>query len=294
MNDVQTLDFVDEEETLERDDRMTSLQIAELTGKRHNDVMRAIRKMEPAWQNVCGRNFTLTSREVEQPKGGTREIPCYSLTKEECLYIATKFNDEARAKLIKRWKELEEKHQTRLALPSYQIEDPIDRAERWIAEQREKQQLALENKKQMETITAITNENAELGNKIAEMLPKVNYYDQILASNGTCAITQIAQDYGKSGMAMNKLLESLGIQRKVHGQWVIAAKYAPQGYIHSKPVHIIRNDGREDTKYNTEWTTKGRLFLYDILKKNGIIPLIEQSAIDRQKEKDHNNQEKET
>lgn len=290
MNDVQTLDFVDEEETLERDDRMTSLQIAEVTGKQHKNVMQAIRKMEPAWQKVNELNFQLV--EYIDKKGEQR--PCYSLTKEECLYIATKFNDEARAKLIKRWKELEEKHQTRLALPSYQIEDPIDRAERWIAEQREKQQLALENKKQMETITAITNENAELGNKIAEMLPKVNYYDQILASNGTCAITQIAQDYGKSGMAMNKLLESLGIQRKVHGQWVIAAKYAPQGYIHSKPVHIIRNDGREDTKYNTEWTTKGRLFLYDILKKNGIIPLIEQSAIDRQKEKDHNNQEKET
>ena len=292
MNDIQVIDFVEEEETLERDDRMTSLQIAEVTGKQHKDIMRAIRKMEPAWQNVCERNFTLTSREVEQPKGGTRETPCYSLTKEECLYIATKFNDEARAKLIKRWRELEEKHQAKTSLPSYQIEDPIDRAERWIAEQREKQQLALENKRQMETITAITNENAELGNKIAEMLPKVNYYDQILASNGTCAITQIAQDYGKSGMAMNKLLESLGIQRKVHGQWIIAAKYAPQGYIHSKPVQIVRNDGRQDTKYNTEWTTKGRLFLYEILKKNGILPCIEQSALDRQKAKQEQQSQK--
>ena len=194
--------------------------------------------------------------------------------------------------LIKRWRELEEKHQAKTSLPSYQIEDPIDRAERWIAEQKEKQQLALENKRQMETITAITNENAELGNKIAEMLPKVNYYDQILASNGTCAITQIAQDYGKSGMAMNKLLESLGIQRKVHGQWIIAAKYAPQGYIHSKPVQIVRNDGRQDTKYNTEWTTKGRLFLYEILKKNGILPCIEQSALDRQKAKQEQQSQK--
>lgn len=282
MNDIQVIDFVEEEETLERDDRMTSLQIAEVTGKQHKDVMRAIRKMEPAWQKVNERNFTLV--DYIDKKGEQR--PCYSLTKEECLYIATKFNDEARAKLIKRWRELEEKHQAKTSLLSYQIEDPIDRAERWIAEQREKQQLALENKRQMETITAITNENAELGNKIAEMLPKVSYYDQILASNGTCTITQIAQDYGKSGMAMNKLLESLGIQRKVHGQWVIAAKYAPQGYIHSKPVQIVRNDGRQDTKYNTEWTTKGRIFLYDILKKNGILPCLEQSALDRQKEKE--------
>lgn len=282
MNDIQVIDFVEEEETLERDDRMTSLQIAEVTNKLHKNVMKAIRNMEPAWEKVNGLHFELV--EYIDKKGEQR--PCYSLTKEECLYIATKFNDEARAKLIKRWRELEEKHQEKTSLPSYQIEDPIDRAERWIAEQREKQQLALENKRQMETITAITNENAELGNKIAEMLPKVSYYDQILASNGTCTITQIAQDYGKSGMAMNKLLESLGIQRKIHGQWVIAAKYAPQGYIHSKPVQIVRNDGRQDTKYNTEWTTKGRLFLYDILKKNGILPCIEQSALDRQKEKE--------
>ena len=288
MNDIQVIGFVDEEENLERDDRMTSLQIAEVTGKQHYNVMKAIRKMEPAWQKVNEVNFDLV--DYIDKKGEQR--PCYSLTKEECLYIATKFNDEARAKLIKRWRELEEKHQAKTSLPSYQIEDPIDRAERWIAEQKEKQQLALENKRQMETITAITNENAELGNKIAEMLPKVNYYDQILASNGTCAITQIAQDYGKSGMAMNKLLESLGIQRKVHGQWIIAAKYAPQGYIHSKPVQIVRNDGRQDTKYNTEWTTKGRLFLYEILKKNGILPCIEQSALDRQKAKQEQQSQK--
>ena len=86
---------------------MTSLEIAELTGKQHKDVMRAIRKMEPAWEKTCGRKFALTSRIIEQPNGGTREVPCYSLTKTECLYIATKFNDEARAKLVLRWEELE-------------------------------------------------------------------------------------------------------------------------------------------------------------------------------------------
>ena len=84
---------------------MTSLEIAELTGKQHKDVMKAIRNMEPAWVKVCGRNFALTSRTIIQPNGGTREVPCYQLTKTECLYIATKFNDEARAKLVlKNWR----------------------------------------------------------------------------------------------------------------------------------------------------------------------------------------------
>ena len=86
---------------------MTSLEIAELTGKNHKDVLKAIRNMEPAWEKVCGRNFALTSRAIIQPNGGTRDVPCYQLTKTECLYIATKFNDEARAKLVLRWEELE-------------------------------------------------------------------------------------------------------------------------------------------------------------------------------------------
>jgi len=82
---------------------MTSLEIAELTGKQHKDVMRAIRKMEPAWVKVNGRNFALV--EYKDAKGELR--PCYQLTKTECLYIATKFNDEARARLVLRWEELE-------------------------------------------------------------------------------------------------------------------------------------------------------------------------------------------
>ena len=88
--------------------RMTSLEIAELTGKQHKNVMQAIRNMEPAWEKTCGLKFQLTSRTIVQPNGGTREVPCYSLTKTECLYIATKFNDEARAKLVIRWQQLEQ------------------------------------------------------------------------------------------------------------------------------------------------------------------------------------------
>lgn len=86
---------------------MTSLQIAEVAGKRHCDVMRSIRKMEESWYKVCGRKFALTFTIIDLPNGATRKDPCYNLTKEECLYIATKFNDEARARLVLRWLELE-------------------------------------------------------------------------------------------------------------------------------------------------------------------------------------------
>ena len=87
-------------------ERMTSIEIAEVTGKPHNDVLKAIRKMEPAWEKHEGK-FSLKQRTIQTSNGATRQVPYYSLTKTECLYIATKFNDEARAKLVLRWEQLE-------------------------------------------------------------------------------------------------------------------------------------------------------------------------------------------
>ena len=248
-------------------DRMTSLQIAEITGKRHADVMKSIRKMEPAWEKVAEGKFSLGSYKDEN----NQDRPCYSLNKEECLYIATKFNDEARAKLIKRWKELEEQHQKPSVPQNY-----LEALKYLVKAEEEKQQLAFENKKQQEQIITISKTNMELGNKITEMLPKVSYYDKILQSNATMTVTQIAQDYGMSAMKLNKELEAMKIQHKVRGQWILYGKFITGGYVHSRAVDILRSDGRHDVKYNTEWTTKGRIFLYESLKAKGILPLIEQ------------------
>ena len=262
MNELTTI--------VDNDERMTSLQIAEVTGKAHKNVMQAIRKMESAWVKVQGLNFQLLQKEVEINNGGHKMQPYYSLTKEECLYIATKFNDEARAKLVRRWKELEEAH--RPAVP----QNYLEALKAMVKIEEQKQQLALENHKQQEQIADISRENVELGNKITEMLPKVSYYDRILESKSTMTVTQIAQDYGMSAVKMNRILSQLKIQRKVQGQWILYNNYVPCGYVHSKAVDIVRADGRRDVKYNTEWTVKGRIFLYNKLKESGIIPLIEQ------------------
>lgn len=260
MNEISTI--VDGE-------RMTSLQIAEITGRRHTDIMRSIRKMEPAWEKVSERKFALAEYQDEQGK----PRPCYSLNKEECLYIATKFNDEARAKLIKRWKELEEQHQKPSVPQNY-----LEALKSLVKSEEEKQQLALQNKRQQATILTISKENTELGNKIIEMLPKVSYYDQILQSDATMTITQIAQDYGMSAIKLNLLLSDMRIQYKVRGQWILFGQFLHGGYVHSRAIDIIRSDGRHDVKYNTEWTTKGRVFLYEALKAKGILPLIEQEC----------------
>lgn len=99
---------------------MTSLQIAEVTGKNHKHVLRSIRSMEPAWEKVNGTKFGLV--EYTDAKGEKR--PMYSLTKTECLYVATKFNDEARAKLVLRWEALE-KERLNPALPSVEEQNII-------------------------------------------------------------------------------------------------------------------------------------------------------------------------
>ena len=111
---------------------------------------------------------------------------------------------------------------------------------------------------------------------IGELKPAADYTDRILQNKGLVAITQIAKDYGMSGTMMNRKLHELGIIYKLGGQWLLYSKYQAKGYTHSETVDITHSDGRADVKMNTKWTQKGRLFLYQHLKKHGILPTIEQ------------------
>lgn len=138
----------------------------------------------------------------------------------------------------------------------------------------EQQQMLLESS---ETIKRKDEENAKLvaENKVCK--PKAAYYDMIMANPSCSKVSSIAQDYGKSPQAFNDLLHDLGIQYKVDKQWILYQKYKDAGYVHSEPIPITHHDGHQSVKYLTVWTQKGRLFLYDLLKKKGILPLIEKS-----------------
>lgn len=110
---------------------------------------------------------------------------------------------------------------------------------------------------------------------IGELKPKADYTDQILRSNGLVTITQIAKDYGMSGQAMNVKLRELGVQFKESDQWLLYREHHGMGYTHSETVPYMRSDGSTGSKMHTKWTQKGRLFLYGLLKTNGILPMIE-------------------
>lgn len=108
-----------------------------------------------------------------------------------------------------------------------------------------------------------------------ELKPKADYTDRILASKGTVPITAIAKDYGMSAAAFNRLLHGYGVIYRIGKQWFLYAKYQAKGYTHSKTFDFKHSDGRPDCKMQTEWTQKGRLFLYQLLKKHGVLPMIE-------------------
>lgn len=126
-------------------------------------------------------------------------------------------------------------------------------------------------------ILYLESENARQKQLIGELKPKADYVDTILRNKGLVTITQISKDYGMSGRAMNKLLAEMGIQYKQSGQWLLYSQYHDKGYTHSETINITRSDGRPDITMETKWTQKGRLYLYERLKKESILPLIEQA-----------------
>lgn len=108
-----------------------------------------------------------------------------------------------------------------------------------------------------------------------ELSTKADYCDVILANKSLVTITQIAKDYGMSGKAMNQLLHEKGVIYKQGSVWLLYAKYQGTGWTQSETKMITTRDGMEKAVLNTKWTQKGRLGLYELLKRNGILPLIE-------------------
>lgn len=127
----------------------------------------------------------------------------------------------------------------------------------------------------------LESENAVQKQQLLEMKPKVSYYDVVINSPDLISITEIAKDYGWSAKHMNGYLHSKGIQYKQGDRiWILYQKYAEQGLTSTKTHAYLSGDGDTHTKVHTYWTQKGRLFIYDLLKEDGILPLIEKEDIE--------------
>lgn len=198
---------------------------------------------------------------------GNRGNPNMAIINESGLYSLVLSSRKPEAKAFKRWI-------THEVLPSirkhgmYAMDELLDNPDIAIEaltrlkEEREKRkELEFENKVQAQ--------------QIAELQPKATYYDLVLQNPDLISTSLIAKDYGLSGKALNKILHELGIQFNQGGVWLLYAKYQDKGYTSTKTTVFPRTDGTQGLSILTKWTQKGRLFLYDILKANGYIPLVE-------------------
>lgn len=244
---------------------LDSREVAEMVGMRHDHLIRNI----DHYIDVMSQNPKLGTDDffIKQTytAGTGKQYKRYDITKQGCEMVANKLTGKKgilfTAEYVKRFNEMEQADAA-AARDSYMIENPIARAQAWI---RERQQYN-------DAITEVEKSKQIIG----ELKPKADYTDRILNSKSLVSITQIAKDYGLSGKAMNGKLHELGIIYKLGGQWLLYSRYQAKGYTHSETVDITHSDGRADVVMNTKWTQKGRLFLYQHLKKHGILPVIEQ------------------
>lgn len=126
------------------------------------------------------------------------------------------------------------------------------------------------------TISNLKLENNQQKQMLNEFSPKASYYDVVLQTADVLSIGKIAKDYGKSAIWINAKLHDLGIQFKQGGVWLLYQKYAEQGYTKSKTETYSGSDGNQHSRLHTYWTQKGRLFLYELLKSQEVLPTIEQ------------------
>ena len=197
--------------------------------------------------------------------GGKQELTIIS---ESGLYNVILLSRKPEAKKFKRWV-------THEVLPSirrhgvYAVDELLANPDLLIK--------ALQELKAERTKNAALTETVHIQRQqIAEMKPKASYYDVILNCKDAVAITTIAKDYGKSGQWLNEYLHSLGVQFKQGNIWLLYQKYAQNGYTCTKTHNYLGSDGEYHAKVHTYWTQKGRLFIYELLKSHGYLPLIEQ------------------
>ena len=230
---------------------ITSLEVAELTGKNHKDVLRDIRNILSQLDENNQRNFA----PVKYTDAKGEERPMFNLTKEGCLCLVSGYDANLRMKIINRWKELELQAHT----PSCMIEDKVARVEAWLREEKAHRAELAMKEEQVAQLTDAHSQTLKNNNELVEFITSM------FENRSLIAISLIAGNYGMGAHDFNLLLHDLGVQHKCSGTWVLNKKYVGHNYTQTLCVG----------KPWTGWTREGVTFLYTLLKKNGIVPLRE-------------------
>ncbi len=188
---------------------------------------------------------------------------------ESGLYSLILSSKMPNAKKFKRWVTSE-------VLPAirkhgmYAVDDVLNNPDMMIA-------VLTELKAEREKTKALTQTVAVQSQQISEMKPKASYYDVVLNCKDLVAISVIAKDYGWTANRMNQFLHEKSIQFKQGGKiWLLYKEYAEMGLTSTKTHTYSGSDGSTHSRPHTYWTQKGRLFIYDLLKADGILPIMEQ------------------
>lgn len=235
-----------------------SRDVAEMIGKRHSDLLRSIDNYVQILLNAKLRSVDFFIPHNYQDCTG-RTLPSYLLTRKGCDMVANKMTGEKgvlfTAAYVTRFEEME-KQLSQPKLPTTYKEAL--------------QHLLI----QLEENEKLQTTNLLLEQRVKEYEPKATYYDMILQNKSLLSVSKIAKDYGMSAVKFNRLLNELGVQYKQGDIWLLYAKYQDKGYTQTT-THVIDAD---HSKVITKWTQKGRLFLYDLLKQHGVLPLIEKEG----------------
>lgn len=203
--------------------------------------------------------------------GGKQEMATVS---EAGLYALVLSSRKPEAKAFKRWI-------THEVLPTirqhgaYMTDATLERA---LNEPDFLISLATKLKEEREARAKLELDKTVLTQQVAELKPKASYYDLVLQCPGLLSMTEIAKDYGMSAKAMNKRLHELGVQFNQAGVWFLYARYQSEGYTQTKTQNFNKPDGSQGTRTHMYWTQKGRVFLYYLLKEQGILPMMERDA----------------
>lgn len=232
---------------------MSSLQVAEITGKQHAHIMRDIRNLLE--QGVDESNFGL----INYTDNRNRQQACYELTKKGCLILASGYDALLREKIINRWEELELQHRN----GGFQIPQTLSEALMLAAEQTKQLEQAKAEKQLLQQQNQLQSE------VIKEQAPKVEYYDDVLNSTSTYTATQIAKEFGWGAETLNRKLKEKGVQYKQSGQWLLYAKYQNKGYTKTVTRQYTGTSGKIHTSQQTVWTEPGRHFIHSLFDNSG-------------------------